>query len=77
MAMSEEIPSSLEQKLNLIIHLLCLLVDQNRIPSMTEQIALLASHGLSPSEIGKIVGREANYVSASLKQKKKGKTNER
>lgn len=65
----------LEKKLDLIIHLLCLLVDKNRVPSIADQIATLASHGLAPAEIGRIVGREANYVSASMKNKIKGKKN--
>jgi len=68
-------PERLEKKLDLIIHLLCLLVDQNKMPSITDQIGILASHGLAPAEIGRVVGREANYVSASLKNKKKGKNN--
>jgi hypothetical protein len=66
----------LRDRLDLIAHLLCLLVDQKRIPAISEQIALLATHGLSGVEIGRIVGREPNYVSASMnQQKKKGKTN--
>jgi hypothetical protein len=75
MATSNDASERLEKKLDLIIHLLCLLVDQNKMPSIADQIAILASHGLAPAEIGRIVGREANYVSASLKNKKKGKTN--
>ena len=66
----------LRDRLDLIAHLLCLLVDQNRIPAISDQIALLATHGLSGAEIGRIVGREPNYVSASInQQRKKGKTN--
>jgi hypothetical protein len=65
----------LEKKLDLIVHLLCMLVDQNKVPSIVDQIVVLASHGLAPAEIGRIVGREANYVSASLKNKKRGKNN--
>jgi len=73
MATNDAANQALEKKLDLIIHLLCLLVDQKQIPSISDQIAILASHGLAPAEIGRIVGREANYVSASLKSKKKGK----
>jgi hypothetical protein len=65
----------IRDRLDLLAHLLCLLVDQNRIPSIGDQIVLLASHGLAPAEIGRIVGREANYVSASLKNKKANKKN--
>jgi len=66
----------LRDRLDLIAHLLCLLVDQNKIPAISDQIALLATHGLTGAEIGRIVGREANYVSASMnQQKKKEKSN--
>ncbi|MBB5063907.1 hypothetical protein [Granulicella mallensis] len=66
----------IRDRLDVIAHLLCLLVDQNKIPAISDQIALLATHGLSGAEIGRIVGREANYVSASMnQQKKKGKQN--
>jgi len=75
MAIYADASERLEKKLDLIIHLLCLLVDQNKMPSIADQIALLASRGLAPAEIGRIVGREANYVSASIKNKKKGKNN--
>ncbi len=74
MAISTDSAERLERKLDLISHLLCLLVDRDRAPSITDQIGILASHGLAPAEIGRIVGREANYVSASLK-KTKGKAN--
>jgi hypothetical protein len=62
----------LEKKLDLIIHLLCLMVDVNNTPPIGYQIAMLKEHGLAPAEIGKIVGREANYVSASLRSKRNG-----
>ena len=64
----------LRDRLDVLTHILCLLVDHNKIPPISEQVALLASHGLSGAEIGRIVGREPNYVSAVMNQKKrKGK----
>jgi hypothetical protein len=51
------------------------MIDPRKIPTIGDQVGLLADRGLSPSEIGKIVGREANYVSASLKNRKKVKKN--
>lgn len=65
----------LRDRLDLIAHLLCLLVDQNKAPSITDQIALLASHGLTQADIGRVVGREANYVSAVVNKIKKVKKN--
>lgn len=65
----------LRDRLDVLTHILCLLIDPKRIPPISDQIALLASHGLSGAEIGRIVGREPNYVSAvMIQQKKKGKT---
>ena len=61
----------LQRRLDLIIHLLCMLVDTSKVPAITEQVALLANHGLVPAEIGKIIGREANYVSAVTKSRKR------
>jgi hypothetical protein len=52
---------------------LSLLVDPKQVPAISDQIGLLAERGLSPAEIGRIVGREANYVSASLSGRKKVK----
>lgn len=64
----------LRDRLDVLTHILCLLIDPNKIPPISDQIALLASHGLSGAEIGRIVGREPNYVSAVMnQQKKKGK----
>jgi hypothetical protein len=42
-----------------------------RCPSVAEKIMKLAESGLNSSEIGGIVGRKANYVTATLSQQKK------
>jgi hypothetical protein len=75
MATNEKPFESIEKRLDIVIQLLCLLVDPKNAPTISDQIGLLAERGLAPSEIGKIVGREANYVSASLKNRKKVKKN--
>jgi hypothetical protein len=75
MAIAKTEFEQLRDRLDVLTHILCLLVDHNKIPAISEQIALLASHGLSGAEIGRIVGREPNYVSAVMnQQKKKGKS---
>lgn len=61
-----------EAKLDLVAHLLLLTVQPDKAPNITEQITLLRAHGLAPAEIGKIIGRKANYVSAMGKAVKKG-----
>lgn len=76
MAITKTEFEQLRDRLDVIAHLLCLLVDQTKVPSIAEQVAILATHGLSGAEIGRIVGREPNYVSAVMNQaKKKGKAN--
>jgi hypothetical protein len=74
MAMNKTEFEQLRDRLDVLTHLLCLLVDYDKIPAISDQIALLASHGLSGADIGRIVGREPNYISAVMnQQKKKGK----
>jgi hypothetical protein len=75
MAIEEKDVESIRKRLDLIASLLCLLVDVKKLPTITDQIQVLSERGLAPAEIGRIVGREANYVSASLKNKKKVKKN--
>ena len=73
MAIEEKDIQAIHKRLDLIASLLCLLIDPKRVPTISDQITILADRGLPPAEIGRVVGREANYVSASLKQRKKGK----
>jgi hypothetical protein len=73
--MNADIDASLERleaKLDLVAHLLLLAVQPEKSPNITEQIAILRAHGLTPAEIGKVIGRKANYVSAMGKTTKKG-----
>lgn len=77
MATTEEQLANVVGRLDLIAHLLLLSVDQSKLPAITDQIALLADHGLAPAEIGRVIGRKPNYVSAMTKGKKKGKSDVR
>jgi hypothetical protein len=54
--------------------LIFLQLDQ-RYPSMTDKVEKLAEAGLNSGEIGRIVGKPTNYVTATLSQgrKRKGK----
>jgi hypothetical protein len=52
--------------------LIFLQLDQ-RYPSMTEKVEKLAEAGLNSGEIGRIVGKPTNYVTATLSQGKKRK----
>jgi hypothetical protein len=52
--------------------LIFLQLDQ-RYPSMTEKVEKLSQAGLSSAEIGRIVGKPSNFVTATLSQGKKRK----
>ena len=60
---------SLERRLDVLIFLQ---LDQ-KYPSMTEKIEKLSQAGLNSGEIGQIVGKPTNYVTATLSQGKKRK----
>jgi hypothetical protein len=74
MAKIENDSEALQRRLDLIIHLLLMGLNPAKVPSVTEQIVLLSSHNLSPAEIGRIIGRESNYVSAMLKSRTRSKS---
>jgi hypothetical protein len=53
------------------LDLLIFLHLDERFPSVTEKITKLAEAGLNSSEIGRFVGKKANYVTAILSQRNK------
>ena len=65
--------SDLTRRLDVLIFLQ---LDQ-RYPSMTEKVEKLSQAGLSSGEIGRIVGKPSNYVTATLSQGKKRKGKEK
>jgi hypothetical protein len=72
MATIEERLEKIEERLDLIAYILLLSVDKKNITQITDQIATLTDRGMSPAEIGRIVGRKANYVSVMTKRARKG-----
>jgi len=74
MATVEQQLEQIEHKLDLIAYILLLNLDKKKVPQITDQIAMLSDRGMSPAEIGRIVGRKANYVSVMKKRSKKGAT---
>jgi hypothetical protein len=58
------------QRLNVIIALQLESLSQSKERSIATRIRKLADLGLSPSEIGSILGKKANYVSAVLGMKR-------
>jgi hypothetical protein len=59
----------LGRKLDILIHLQLLAVAGREQPSVVAKIAVLSEMGLAPAEIGRIVAKPANYVSAVLGKK--------
>jgi hypothetical protein len=64
-----------EQTVNLArrLDVLIFLQLDQRYPSMTEKVEKLSEVGLNSAEIGQIVGKASNYVTATLSQGKKRK----
>ena len=65
--LANEDVSALERKIDVLIFVQ---LDQ-RYPSMADKIAKLAEAGLNSGQIGRIVGKPANYVTATLSRGKR------
>ena len=60
-------------RLDIIVRLLLGGADREKQRSITEMAVQLDDMGLAPSEIGAILSKPSNYISAALNTKKKGK----
>lgn len=69
-AAKENAPDPVVRRLDVII---ALLLRSTNEPTMSEQIRALGDLGLDAVEIGRIVGKPANYVRATLGRKTKTK----
>jgi len=67
--LAEEQTVDLARRLDVLIFLQ---LDQN-CPSMTEKVQKLSQAGLSSAEIGRVVGKPSNYVTAIRSRGKKPK----
>jgi len=77
--MSEDILKSIDSKLDMLTKLTALNVVKGR--TFTEQVQMLHSIGMSPSEIASCIGKTPNNVRVAIhgikkKSKAKGDTNE-
>jgi len=70
MAMSDGDMKAVVLRLNVIIALQLEALSQSSKNPIATRIRKLAGLGLSPSEIGTIVGKKANYVSAVIGPKR-------
>lgn len=59
------------KRLNILISLELLRMDESSAVTMSTRIRSLANLGLPPSEIAEIIGKPLNYVTATLSRKKK------
>jgi hypothetical protein len=65
-------------RFDIIIAIQLTMIRADKVASVRERIVRLAEFGLPPGEIGRLVGRKANYVSATLgsgRAKRKARTN--
>lgn len=72
--MNAQDTSGLEKRLDVIANLLTILVTQKSdgsVGSTTDRILVLRDAGLAPSEIARVIGKQLNYVTGILSQKKK------
>ena len=70
MSVSDENLKAVVLRLNVMIALQLEALSQSSKNSIATRIRKLAGLGLSPSEIGTIVGKKANYVSAVIGTKR-------
>jgi len=71
--LADEQAADLARRLDVLIFLQ---LDQS-YPSMTQKVEKLSQAGLDSAEIGRIVGKPSNYVTATLSQGKKRKGKEK
>jgi hypothetical protein len=69
----DKLASGLTTDLARQIDVLIFLQLDQKYPSMTDKVEKLAEAGLNSGEIGRIVGKPANYVTATLSRGKKRK----
>ena len=65
-----EFKLELLRRLDILIALQLTIGRQGNAPSVRERIFQMAELGMPPGEIGRFVGRKANYVSAVLGSRK-------
>lgn len=67
--MSKQYEEEIITRLNVIINLLLRVsTDEKTKSTAKEQIKILSEMGLSSGDIGRILGKEARYVTANLSQ---------
>ena len=62
---------TLVKRLNTLISLMLEVASPDETASTTKKVERLISFGLSPAEVGEILGKPTNYISAVMHKKKK------
>ena len=66
-----QLNETIVKRLNTLICLLADVASPSDSISMSDRIGRLSNLGLSPSEIGEILNKPTNYITASIHKKKK------
>jgi len=69
----KEIQTTLIKRLNTLISLTLELVSSDKSTSIAEKVQHLLDLGLTPAEVGEILGKPTNYITAVVHSKKKRK----
>ncbi len=69
---NKDFQTILIKRLNTLISLTLEVASSNKGISISEKIGHLRDMGLTPAEIGQIVGKNTNYISAVIHKKKRG-----
>ena len=69
----KEMQTTLVKRLNTLISLTLELVSSDKSKSIAEKVQHLLNLGLTPAEVGEILGKTTNYITAVVHRKKKRK----
>jgi len=67
----KEIQATIIKRLNTLISLTLELVSSDKSTSIAEKVQHLLNLGLTPAEVGEILGKPTNYITAVIHRKKK------
>jgi predicted RNA-binding protein YlqC (UPF0109 family) len=71
---NEKLLQTIIQRLNILIAIELNAAPEAVSKSTTQRVRKLAELGLAPAEIGAIIGKKANYISAVLGQRRRNLT---
>lgn len=69
----KEMQATIIKRLNTLISLTLELISSDKSTSIAEKVQHLINLGLTPAEVGEILGKPTNYITAVVHNKKKRK----